>query len=125
MFKIDQPRPGYRTYARTIIETASQEPSKTIPGQSLIPSDLLKRHLAGTLPDIDQSQRYEYHVDENGEQVSEPLPLEMHEFHKLAVALRKRQFEEATKYRAEQAQKERDKIIADYIASQATAKDPG
>lgn len=89
-------------------------PSRTIPGQSLMPSELLKRHLAGTLPEIDQKKNYEYHYDESGEKIGEPLPIEMHEFHALAVALRKRQFEEATKKRAEQAQKFKDQIIEEW-----------
>lgn len=88
--------------------------SKTIPGQSLLPADLLKRHLAGTLPDIDQSERFEYHYDENGNQINEPMPLEMHELHKLAVAIRKRQFEEATEQRKAQAIKFRQEIIDEY-----------
>lgn len=100
----------------------SYGPSKTIPGQSLYPADLLKRHLAGTLPDIDHSQKYEYHYDENGEQIAEPLPLEMFELHNLAVALRKKQFEAATKHRAAQAQKERDSIIEQYKSSLKTTE---
>lgn len=93
--------------------------SKTIPGQSLIPSELLKRHLAGTLPDIDHSKRYEYHFDEEGNRLSHPLPLEMHEVHKLAVVLRKKQYDEALKQRQEAAAKYRDKIIEEFKAEQA------
>lgn len=93
--------------------------SKTIPGQSLIPAELLKRHLAGTLPDIDKSSKYEYHYDENGEQIGEPLPIEMHELHKLALALRKKQFEEENVRRAERAKKYRDQLIEEYKAEQA------
>lgn len=93
--------------------TASTE-SRTIPGQSLVPSELLKRHLAGTLPPIDQSKKYEYHYDEEGNQIGEPLPVDYQELHNLAVAIRKRQFEEATKARKAKAEKERAKIIADY-----------
>lgn len=98
--------------------STSSTRSKTIPGQSLIPAELLKRHLAGTLPDIDRSQKYEHHYDENGEQIAQPLPLDYIEMHALAVALRKRQFEEATKKRKRDAEKFRDKIIAEYKASQ-------
>lgn len=93
-------------------------PSQTIPGQSLKPAALLERHLAGTLPDIDQTTKYEYHYDENGEQIAEPLPLEMHKFHELAVALREQQFKAATEHRKKMAEKERQKIIADYLKSQ-------
>lgn len=89
----------------------------TIPGQSLKPSELLKRHLAGTLPPIDHSGKYEYHYDENGEQIAEPMPLEMHEMYTLAVAIRKRQFEEATKRREEEAKAFRQQIIDEYKAS--------
>lgn len=93
-------------------------PSQTIPGQSLKPSELLERHLAGTLPEIDLSDRYEYHYDENGEQIGEPLPLEMHEFHSLAVAIRRREFEAATEARKQEAEALKKQIIEEWIASQ-------
>lgn len=92
--------------------------SRTIPGQSLIPADLLKRHLAGTMPDIDLSQRYEYHYDENGNQIGEPLPIELHELHKLALRVRKQQEEAANKLRAEKAKKFRDDLIEQYKKEQ-------
>ena len=85
-----------------------------VPGQSLKPSDLLKRHLAGTLPPIDLSRRYEYHFNEKGEQVLEPLPNEVHELHKLSVVLRKRQYEEALENRKKAAEKHKADIIAEY-----------
>lgn len=88
--------------------------SRTIPGQSLYPADLMKRHLAGTLPPIDLSGKYEYHYDENGEQIAEPLPLEMYELHALAVALREKQYEAAIEHRKQKALRERDAIIAEY-----------
>lgn len=88
--------------------------SKTIPGQSLYPSDLMKRHLAGTLPDIDLSSKYEYHYDEEGNKISDRLPIEMHELHALAVALRKKQFEAATEHRKQLALKEREQIIEEW-----------
>lgn len=93
--------------------------SLTIPGQALKPAELLKRHLAGTLPDIDLSKRYEYHYDENGNQVAEPLPLELHEVHKLSVAIRKRQYEEAIEQRKLQAEKHKNEIISEYEKQQA------
>lgn len=93
-------------------------PSKTIPGQSLYPSDLMKRHLAGTLPPIDLSSRYEHHYDEEGNQISQPLPTEMYELHALAVALRKKQFEAATEHRKQEAIKHRDYIISEYQKQQ-------
>lgn len=89
--------------------------SKTIPGQALIPADLLKRHLAGTLPDIDLSKRYEFHYDENGKQISEPLPLELHELHKLSVAIRQKQYEAALEHKKKMADKHKEDIIAEYI----------
>lgn len=101
------------------VTTIKYSTSKTIPGQSLLPSDLLKRHLAGTLPDIDHSKKYEYHFDENGNRLSQPLPLEMHEVHKLAVVLRKRQHEEQLKQREKNAEAFRNKIIDEFKAEQA------
>lgn len=97
-------------------------PSKTIPGQSLKPAELLKRHLAGTLPPIDLSGRMEYHYDETGKQVAEPLPLEMHEMHKLSVAIRKRQYEEALEYRKKQLEKHKKQILDEYLKQQEDAK---
>lgn len=88
--------------------------SATIPGQTLKPSELLKRHLAGTLPPIDLSNKYEYHYDSTGKQIAEPLPLELHEVHALSVAIRKRQFEEATEIRRKQAEKHKQDIIDEY-----------
>lgn len=97
--------------------------SRTIPGQGLKPSELLKRHLAGTLPDI-SSTKFEYHYDEEGNQIGAPLPLEMHEFHKLAVTIRKRQFEEATRLKAEATQKFKDQVIAEYVKLQSEKQQP-
>ena len=86
----------------------------TVPGQTLKPSELLKRHLAGTLPPIDLAKKYEFHYDEEGKQVAEPLPLELHEVHKLAVALRKRHYEEALEQRKKQAERFKTQIIEEY-----------
>lgn len=94
------------------------EESLVIPGQALRPSELLKRHLAGTLPPIDLSGKYEYHYDENGKQVGEPLPLELHTLHQLSVALRKRQYEEALIEKKKQAEKHRDDIISEYLKNE-------
>lgn len=88
--------------------------SMTIPGQALTPAELLKRHLAGTLPPIDLTKRYEYHYDEKGNQVAEPLPTELHEVHALSVAIRKRQYEEAIEHRKQEAEKHKEAIIAEY-----------
>lgn len=92
--------------------------SVTIPGQALRPAELLKRHLAGTLPPVDLSKRYEYHFDQDGKQVAEPLPLEVHELHKLSVAIRKRQYEEALEARKLSAEKHKQQIIEEYEKSQ-------
>lgn len=89
--------------------------SLTIPGQSLKPAELLKRHLAGTLPPIDLSSRYEYHYDDEGKQVAEPLPLELHEVHKLSVAIRQRQYEEALEARKKAAEQHKEEIISEYV----------
>lgn len=96
--------------------------SRTIPGQSLKPAELLRRHLAGTLPPIDLSNRYEFHYDDQGNQVSEPLPLELHEVHKLSVAIRKRQYEEAIEQRKKQAEKHKEEIIAEYVKNNPSLK---
>lgn len=98
--------------------------SKTIPGQALKPSELMKRHLAGTLPDIDRSAKFEYHYDEEGNQIGEPFPVEMHELHTLAVAIRKRQYEEELAQRKKRAQRDRDRIIAEYLKTQKQAQEP-
>lgn len=96
--------------------------SRTIPGQSLRPAELLKRHLAGTVPPIDLSNRYEYHFNEEGEQVALPLPLELHEVHRLSVAIRKKQYEEALEHRKAMAEKHKQEIIAAYKLEQEKSK---
>lgn len=103
-------------------DVVSYGPSKTIPGQSLKPSELLKRHLAGTLPPIDLSKRYEYHYDETGKQVAEPLPLELSEIHRLSVAIRKQEYEKAMEARKLSLEKHRLKIIDEYEKEQAAKK---
>lgn len=88
--------------------------SKTIPGQSLKPSELLKRHLAGTLPEIHKGKIYEYHFDEEGNRIGYPLPIEMHEFHALAVELKAKRQERANAERAEQAEKAKQAVIEEW-----------
>lgn len=100
--------------SKSTIPSKLSSSSQTIPGQALQPAELLKRHLAGTLPPIDLSKRYEYHYDSDGNQVAEPLPLELHEVHALSVAIRKRQYEEALEHRKKQAEKHKAEIIAEY-----------
>lgn len=96
--------------------------SATIPGQALRPAELLRRHLSGTLPPIDLSKKYEFHYDEQGNQVAEPLPLELHEVHKLSVAIRQRQYEEALERRKQAAEKHKEEIIAEYIKKNPQVK---
>lgn len=110
-------------------------PSKTIPGQALRPAELLKRHLAGTLPPIDLRDRYEFHYDENGEQIGEPMPLEIHEIHRITEKLREAQKAAATEARKKQAEKFKNQIIDEYLREQkeleakkgsdGTPKEPG
>jgi len=92
--------------------------SKTIPGQSLQPAELLKRHLAGTLPDIDLNSRYEYHFNENDERIGSPLPTEMHELHKIALELKKARQEEIIAKRKDAAERWKGEIIAEYQRQQ-------
>lgn len=91
----------------------------TIPGQALEPADLMKRHLAGTLPPIDLSKSYEYHYDEDGNKIADRLPNEVHALHELAVALRKKQFEVATEQRKQQLERERARVIEEYEKQKA------
>lgn len=104
-------------------EAVEYSPSRTKPGQSLIPAELLKRHLAGTLPDIAKVPLYTY--DEKGSQISEDLSgLELHELHDLSVRLRA-EYDERAKQLKSQAAKEYDaKIIHEYLAKQPASKEP-
>jgi len=91
--------------------------SKAIPGQSLIPADLLKRHLAGTLPDIQKHPQFTH--DENGEQISEDLStMELHELHDLTVRIKAEYNERAKKLQEEQREKYRQSIIDEHIKTQ-------
>lgn len=93
-------------------------PSQTIPGQSLIPAELLKRHLAGTLPDIGKNPLYTH--DENGKQISEDLShLELHEMHDLARALRDEYDKRTAQENNESKEQERLRIIEEYKAEHA------
>lgn len=98
--------------------------SQTIPGQSLIPSELLERHLAGTLPEIDMSDNYEYHVDEEGNQIGEPMPLDYITLETLAAEHRAKQREAAIEFRKQEAKELRDKIIEEYKKSQQPSQEP-
>lgn len=104
--------------------TTDYGPSQTIPGQSLTPGEVLKRHLAGTLPPIDHAAKYEYHFNEDGEQVAVPVPLELHEIHKLSLELRKRQWEEAIESRREAAEKHKQDIIDEYEKQKLAKEEP-
>lgn len=96
--------------------------SQTVPGQSLVPAELLKRHLAGTLPDIAKTPRYTY--NEHGQQISEDLSqLELHELHDLTQNLIS-EYRDREKELADQADKDyQAKIIADHKAKLKATKD--
>lgn len=97
-------------------------PSRTIPGQSLIPAELLKRHLAGTLPDIAMGARYTH--DEDGNQVDENLQhMELHELKDLAERVREAVRERNEEIRAKNQSAYDDEVIARYKASLETAID--
>lgn len=89
-------------------------PSLTIPGQSLIPSELMKRHLSGTAGDIDLSSMYEYHFNEEGEQIGEPMPVDLYEFHALALKVKNDQIEAGEIQRQIDAENLKQQIIAEY-----------
>jgi len=91
--------------------------SQTIPGQALKPAELIKRQQAGTLPPIDVSGLFEYHYDESGKQIREPLPLELADLHKYALDVRKKRFETEMEIRKKNALKERDAIIEQFKQS--------
>lgn len=88
-------------------------PSKTVQGQALVPAELLKRHLAGTLPDIQKTPEFTY--DEEGRQVSEDLSgLELHELHDLAQQLVKEYNKRNTEEKVEGEKTYRQQIIDEY-----------
>lgn len=100
-------------------------PSLTKIGQSLKPAELLKRHLAGTLPDI--QKRPEYTFDEQGKQIGEDLSsLELHEIHDLARAVRAEYDKRSKELKDENEKVYRQQIIDTYqkehLAAQAAAK---
>lgn len=105
---------------RTIRSTPTIKfgPSVTKPGQALIPAELLKRHLAGTLPDI--MKRPQFTHNENGEQISEDLSkLELHELHDLAVQL-KQEYDK----RAEELKKQAEDDYKKRIIEEHTRLNP-
>jgi len=88
-------------------------PSQTKPGQSLIPAELLKRHLAGTLPDIQKVPEFTH--DEYGKQIGENLNnLELHELHDLGVRLRAEYAKREQELSEENEKKKREAIIAEH-----------
>lgn len=98
-------------------------PSKTKPGQALIPAELLKRHLAGTLPDIQHTPKFTY--DENGKQISEDLShLELHELHELTLALQK-EFNKRQEELRQQAEDDYKKRIIEEHTQQNPPPTPG
>lgn len=98
--------------------------SKTIPGQSLVPAELLKRHLAGTLPDIQHVPRYTH--DEYGNQIDEDLSkLELHELAELAdrakLEVKRRQEEQHEKNSKDSRQRIIDEYLKEEREKQKTA----
>lgn len=86
----------------------------TKPGQALIPAELLKRHLAGTLPDIDHSPTARFTYDEDGNQVDEDLSrMELHELYELAEKVRG-----AVKERQDELAEEKKKAYDEHIRSE-------
>jgi len=91
-------------------------PSKTKPGQALIPAELLKRHLAGTLPDIQKHPQFTH--DENGQQISEDLShLELHELHDLTMAMKAEIAKRQKRLDEESEENYKKKIIAEHQQS--------
>lgn len=90
--------------------------SQTKPGQALIPAELLKRHLAGTLPDIQKHPEFTF--DEEGVQISEDLSkLELHELHDLAKELRVEYDRRASELKDESDKAYRQQIIDEFKQS--------
>lgn len=97
-------------------------PSKTKPGQALIPAELLKRHLAGTLPDIQKTPQFTH--DENGNQISEDLShLELHELHDLTLRMKEEYDKRAKKLQEESREKYRQSIIDEHTKTQTAKKE--
>lgn len=97
-------------------------PSKTIPGQSLQPADVLKRHLAGTLPDIGKTPQYTH--DSDGKQISEDLSsLELHELHDLSQLITREYRERAKQVKEETEEANRKTLIAEYLKTQTAVKE--
>lgn len=99
-----------------------QSPSPTVPGQSLKPAEVIERHLAGTLPDIQKTPQYTH--DEDGNQISEDLSkLELHELFDLGARL-KREYDERFKEQSDaEAERLKKQHIDEYLAQQS--KDNG
>lgn len=94
--------------------------SLTKPGQSLIPAELLKRHLAGTLPPIAKVPQYTH--NEMGKQFQEDLScLELHELHDLYHKMKREIHERANAERIENAKNSRQSVIDDYLKKQAAS----
>lgn len=102
-------------------------PSKTKPGQALIPAELLQRHLAGTLPDIQHNPKFTH--DENGQVIGEDLSkYELHELFDLTARARRELAEREAKLARDSDDKYRQKIIEDYEKSKppkSTTEDTG
>lgn len=93
--------------------------SKTIPGQALIPAELLKRHLAGTLPDIQKNPQFTH--DEEGKPTGEVdlSRMELHELHELAQQVKSEFIEREKELAKQEADDYKKKVIEEYQASLA------
>lgn len=92
--------------------------SQTKQGQALVPAELLKRHLAGTLPDIAKNPEYTH--DEHGVQISENLShMELHELHDLAKRMREEYDKRTAELKEQTSAEYRQQIIDEYKKSHA------
>lgn len=108
-------------------EPKKYRPSKTIPGQALIPAELLKRHLAGTLPDLQKNPQFT-HDDEGRPTGEQDLSrLELHELHELAQQVKSEFIEREKELAKQESENYRKSVIDDYIKTQTVAleKPPG
>lgn len=100
-----------------------QSPSKTVPGQSLKPAEVIERHLAGTLPDIAKEPMFTH--DEEGNQISEDLSkLELHELFDLGKQLRAEYDKRAAQLDESEKAAEKERIRKEYELELAAAKVP-
>jgi len=100
-------------------------PSLTIPGQALLPAELLKRHLAGTLPDIQKTPQFTH--DEYGQPTGEQdlSHMELHELHDLAAKVKLEFIEREKELAKQESEDYRKSVIQQYLAQQDPIPTPG